>query len=651
MVQFDPQGLFEFATEDTPNESVEYMTEQEITEHGSTSETAAAESVDTSASFDDFNLGPEIIQAIAEMGFETPTPVQARTYETAMAGKNMIAMAQTGTGKTAAFGIPMARKLNPEKKQVQALALVPTRELALQVSKELTAIGNIRGIRSAAVYGGASFTKQVDEVKKGACIVVGTPGRVLDHIRRKTIRFDELEILVLDEADEMLSMGFEKEISEILEALPQKRQTLLFSATIPEDIQRLSKRYIGDPVIISVSGDAIGAKDVTHFVYLVSGQMRQQMMVKVIEAEKPDSALVFCNTREETQSLAQYLKKSGYNADWINSDLTQHDRERVMRKTRNGEIQFLVATDVAARGIDVSHLSHVINYTFPESLEVYIHRTGRTGRAGRQGTAISLISPQDLGNLYMLRLTYKIFPVEKTLPDDKDAARALELDRMARLRKRYTTKNNEAFFSLARRLVQDLRAESIIAGLLAEHFGGDISKRTDIQSAGEGPQEGRHQDATPFPEQGDQPRRESGDQKATIPEEKKEGDGDRRSDAFIGHRETAPTNTHASADLTEPPPKDDVDTKEPREDKRSTEEDSKEIYVDAGRKDGLRISDLMKTIMQRTGLPRTALGKVRMLARSTFLSVPKEYFEPVLQSLSGTELAGSKRKAEPAKQR
>ena len=605
--------------------------------------------MEASASFDDFNLGPEIIQAIAEMGFETPTPVQARTYDTAMSDKNMIAMAQTGTGKTAAFGIPMAQKLNPDKKRVQALVLVPTRELALQVSKELTAIGNIRGILSAAVYGGASFTKQVEEVKKGASIVVGTPGRVLDHIRRKTIRFDGLEILVLDEADEMLSMGFEKEISEIIEALPQERQTLLFSATIPEDIQRLSKRYIGDPVIISVSGDAIGAKDVTHFVYLVSGQMRQQMMVKVIEAEKPDSALIFCNTREETQSLAQYLKKSGYNADWINSDLTQHDRERVMRKTRNGEVKFLVATDVAARGIDVSHLSHVINYTFPESLEVYIHRTGRTGRAGRQGTAISLISPQDLGNLYMLRLTYKIFPVEKTLLDDKDAARALELDRMGRLRQRYTSGNNEDYFGLARRLVQDLRAESIIAGLLAEHFNGDNLIKKTAEVASKEPSESRHQDAGSSPKREDRSRKEPQSSKQIGAEEKNGQRGAQSSEAPKMPREAPPVNV--SAETAAPSRKEDIDSEASLEEMQATDENAKEIYVDAGRKDGLRISDLMKAIMQRTGLPRTALGKVRMLARSTFLSVPQEYFETVLKSLSGTELAGSKLKAEPAKQR
>ncbi len=627
------------------------MTEQEITDHSSTRETEATESVEQSPSFDDFNLGPEIIQAITEMGFETPTPVQSRTYETAMSDKSMIAMAQTGTGKTAAFGIPMAQKLNPEKKRVQALALVPTRELALQVSRELTAIGNIRGIRSAAVYGGASFTKQVDEVKQGACIVVGTPGRVLDHIRRKTIRFDDLEILVLDEADEMLSMGFEKEISEILEALPKKRQTLLFSATIPEDIQRLSKRYIGDPVIISVSGDAIGAKDVTHYVYLVSGQMRQQTMVKVIEVEKPDSALIFCNTREETHSLAGYLKKSGYNAGWINSDLTQNDRERVMRKTRNGEIKFLVATDVAARGIDVSHLSHVINYTFPESLEVYIHRTGRTGRAGRQGTAISLISPQDLGNLYMLRLTYKIFPVEKTLLDDKDAAKALELDRMARLRA--SASSDEAYSGLARRLVQDLRAESIIAGLLAEHFEGKVPvEKEPVRSRQDTREVQKQDDAAPAKSVAkpvDEPRK-GPDPKIACTTEEKPGDGERPSDSPWTPREEPAGDADEPTEATGPSSEDDIDMDAPEEETK-TDDNAKEIYVGAGRKDGLRISDLMKTIMQRTGLPRTALGKVRMLARSTFLSVPHEYFDAVLKSLSGTELAGSKIKAEPAKQR
>ena len=290
------------------------------------------------ATFEEFGLYPEVGEAIRKLGFEEPTPVQARTYAEVMSGEDVIVMAQTGTGKTAAFGIPFAQKLDPDKKEIQALVLTPTRELALQVGRECDAIGKGRGFSCAAIYGGASFTKQVDEVRAGAQILAGTPGRVLDHMRRGTIRFDTLKIVVLDEADEMLSMGFEKEISAIMEGLPKQRQSMLFSATIPDDIQRLAGRYMENAKVISVSGDAVAAAEIAHYVYLVSGMERPRDLVKVLEAERPSSAIIFCNTRDETQLVAKYLKGAGYNAAWINSDLSQADREKVMNATRAGKI-------------------------------------------------------------------------------------------------------------------------------------------------------------------------------------------------------------------------------------------------------------------------------------------------------------------------
>lgn len=589
--------------------------------------------------FDDFNLHHEIKEAIVKMGFETPTPVQSRTYQAAIGGGDIIAMAQTGTGKTAAFGIPMAQKLDPKQKKVQALVLTPTRELALQVCKELRKIGQIRGITSAAVYGGASFTNQVNEVKSGASVVVGTPGRVLDHIRRKTIHFQGLSMLVLDEADEMLSMGFEKEISEIIESLPRRRQTLLFSATIPEDIRRLTKRYMGEAEIISVSGDAIAAKDVSHFVYLVSGERRQDSLIKVIETERPESALVFCNTRDETQTVAQFLKKNGYDADWLNSDLSQNERERVMRATRNGKLKFLVATDVAARGIDVSHLSHVINYTFPESLEVYVHRTGRTGRAGRTGMAISLIAPQDIGNLYMLRLTYKIFPVEKTLLSKEETEKALELDRLDALRKTFGRAPNHAFDGLAKRLMQDLRGQTIIANLLDSYFNEQLATPAPLVPS----------EAAPTIQTGTVGRVPDEDQAEITKVGVKSRNKNRSKPA---EDSIPPRRTKTKGTMTED---DEVEACDmPQENPAHTvkqdkdEGTNKEIYINAGRRDGLRISELMKEVMQLTGLPRTALGKVRMLTRATFLSIPAQYFDAVLSAVAHMEVGDLKLKAEPA---
>ncbi|MCP4600573.1 MAG: DEAD/DEAH box helicase [Proteobacteria bacterium] len=590
-----------------------------INQEQETKKCAAPSSPEAESSFRDFNLCKEVAAAIEKLGFIEPTLVQARTYNEIMAGDDLITMAQTGTGKTAAFGIPIVEKVDPKKRQVQSLVLTPTRELALQVCNELTKIGEIRGVRCAAVYGGASFSKQISEVREGAQVIAGTPGRVLDHIRRGTISFSGLGILVLDEADEMLSMGFEKEISEIVESLPKQRQNLLFSATIPDDIRRLSKRYMGEATIISVSGDEIGAKEVSHFVYLVSGEGRPKDMVRVIEVERPESALIFCNTREETQTLSRYLKNAGYNADWLNSDLSQHEREVVMKRTRDGKIKFLVATDVAARGIDVTHLSHVINYSFPESLEIYIHRTGRTGRMGRHGMAISLITPRDIGNLYYLRLTYKIQPVEKKLEDNLSIERAVELNRLGDLRNALKHKSNDDFLKLAHRVTQDVHSARIISGLLANYF------------------ETQAKDVKVDKEPSKQP----------LPAKKK------IKKEFSGELAKEPESTPRTESENKAVKKKAVDQEngksKPKEaEKVEAKED--EIYVDAGRKDGLRISLLMKEIERLTNLPRSALGKVRLLTRSTFVAVSKEHFQTVLKAIEKVEIDGRKLKAEPARE-
>jgi ATP-dependent RNA helicase DeaD len=444
---------------------------------------------------------------------------------------------------------------------------------------------------------------------------------VLDHIRRGTISFSALEMLVLDEADEMLSMGFEKEISEIIDALPKKRQTLLFSATIPDDIRRLTTRYLDDAAIVSVSGDNIAAKEISHFVYLVSGEGRPKDMIKVIEAERPDSAIIFCNTREETQVLAKFLKNAGYNADWLNSDLSQKEREYVMARTRSGKITFLVATDVAARGIDVSHLSHVMNYTFPESLEVYVHRTGRTGRMGRSGAAVSLIAPRDIGNLYYLRLTYKIYPVEKMLTDDASDDRIAELNQLQDLRKAYSKPVDKAFSCLARRLLQDVHSERIVAGLLKHYF-----------------------------------ETHEGAKKEDVTKTKKPSSAPKAQEALVKKERptVAPKKTKPAVESESPQPK--TKTKPGGSDtpiKKGTSDKEKgnknELYVDAGRKDGLRITTLVKQLVETTGIPRAAIGKVRMLTRSTFISVPEEHVKEVLSALKNIEIDGRKLKAEPAK--
>ncbi len=419
--------------------------------------------------FDVIPLTAEVKSAVAELGYVHPTPVQRAVFDSAARGKDLVVQARTGTGKTAAFGLPLVDRLVKRKvKAVQSLILVPTRELALQVTRELSALGKNTGISVLPIYGGAPMLRQIEGLKEGAQIVVGTPGRVLDHLRRKTLDPSKIRILVLDECDEMLSMGFLPQILEIWNQLPKELQVLLFSATVPKPVLRVADSRLREPEFITLSGDQIGALEIAHFVYISQGDKLQELL-RILKSEAPESAIIFCNTRDDTQRVAVELQRAGYNADWLNADLSQKEREAVMLATREERLPFLVCTDVAARGIDISHLTHVINFDFPEATEQYVHRTGRTGRAGRMGTAISLVSPASIGNLYYLRLEYKIHPIERQLPSDRELRTRAETDTVLQLAGRFQTPR-ETERSLVQRLLTHEKAEAIIAGLLREHL-------------------------------------------------------------------------------------------------------------------------------------------------------------------------------------
>jgi ATP-dependent RNA helicase DeaD len=429
--------------------------------------------------FDILPLSPEVRSAVNDLGYTRPTPVQRAVFESASRGKDLVVQARTGTGKTAAFGLPLLDRIVRRKvKAVQALILCPTRELALQVTRELEGLGKNTGVSVLPIYGGAPMPKQIEGLKNGAQIVVGTPGRVLDHLRRKTLDPSKIRVLVLDECDEMLSMGFLPQILDIWNQLPKELQILLFSATVPRPVLRVAESRLREPEFITLSGDQIGALEIEHFVYISQGDKLQELL-RILQSEAPDSAIIFCNTRDDTQRVAQELQRAGYSADWLNADLSQKEREAVMSATREGRLPFLVCTDVAARGIDISHLTHVINFDFPEATENYVHRTGRTGRAGRMGTAISLVSPASIGNLYYLRLEYKIHPIERQLPSDRELKTRAETDSVLQLAGRVTSAR-EAERSLVRRLLTHERAEVIIAGLLREHL---VANGAELPSA------------------------------------------------------------------------------------------------------------------------------------------------------------------------
>ncbi len=362
--------------------------------------------------FEETGLKPEILKAIAEMGFVNPTPIQEITISHLISStQDLVALAQTGTGKTAAFGLPVINNISMQVKEVQSLILCPTRELCLQITRDLDKYSAyIPGFKSIAVYGGADITKQIRELKSGGQIVVGTPGRVHDLIRRKILNISAIRWLILDEADEMLTMGFKEELDAILSTTPKEKQTLLFSATMPLGISEIKSKYLNNALEMSVGKRNAGAENVEHHYYVVHAKDKYATLKRIADNYPDCYAIVFCRTRMETREVAEQFMADGYNADALHGDLSQAQRDQVMARFRSKQIQMLVATDVAARGLDVTELSHVINYSMPDDPEIYIHRSGRTGRAGKNGISVTIVHMKETGRLKQIeKLSRKKF--------------------------------------------------------------------------------------------------------------------------------------------------------------------------------------------------------------------------------------------------
>jgi ATP-dependent RNA helicase DeaD len=527
--------------------------------------------------FADLGIHDDVLEALHEMGWTTPTPVQRDSYPLVIAGHDVIVQSRTGTGKTGAFGIPLVDGLLSVGGEEQALVLAPTRELALQSAREIDKLGGRRGISAVAVYGGASMEQQIRALQGGARVISGTPGRVLDHLKRGTIDASRLRVLVLDEADEMLSMGFAKELHAIIAKLPKKRQTLLFSATVDRAIKRVAEKHMRDPQFLGLSGDHVGALGIEHFVYMVSGVGRVANLITILEIEDPESALIFCNTKAETEEVSAALQRAGFNAEWLNGDRPQREREEVLGRVRREELRFLVATDVAARGIDVSHLTHVINFSLPDNVEQYVHRTGRTGRAGRTGTAITLVGPTELGILYYLRLQYRIFPVERTLPSEGEQRTRQEADLIALIDAAYPNAPSERDLALVRRFMTHVNAERMLAGLLTAFFGTETEDLTKVAAA----------------------RRRRGKEHV---DDASNGDGQKPADDDVAQPATAT------------------------------------LCVNVGRRDELKASELGRLLRDRTGLKRKEIGRIRVRDKHSLVDVPEDRAQDVIESMAGTRL-------------
>lgn len=380
--------------------------------------------------FEEMCLDTRIMRAIAEMGFEQPSPIQAQSIPIAVEGKDMIGQARTGTGKTASFGIPMLQRINPKDKNLQAIVLCPTRELAIQSANEIRKLAKfLHGIKVLPIYGGQEISKQIRSLKGGVQIVIGTPGRVMDHLRRHTLKPQTVDIVVLDEADEMLNMGFREDIETILGQLPEERQTMLFSATIPKPILEIAKRYLHEPEIVKVIQKELTVPKIEQYYYEVNPRKKNEVLSRLLDMYDPSLSLVFCNTKRKVDELVADLKGRGYFAEGLHGDMKQSQRDRVMNGFRNGRTDILVATDVAARGIDVDDVEAVFNYDVPQDDEYYVHRIGRTGRAGREGRAFTLVVGKEIYKLKDIQRYCKTKIRRQPIPSVNDVA-AIKVEKL-----------------------------------------------------------------------------------------------------------------------------------------------------------------------------------------------------------------------------
>jgi ATP-dependent RNA helicase DeaD len=427
--------------------------------------------------FRELGLAEETIEAIDRKGFEEPSKIQALAIPRLLEDKvDIIGQAQTGTGKTAAFGLPIIEKIIPNNKTVQAVILAPTRELAIQVAEELSSFRGNRKISILPVYGGQSIETQLRRLKRGVEIVVGTPGRVIDHIQRKTLKLDQVKFFILDEADEMLNMGFIEDIETIFAATPAEKRTMLFSATMPQRIRLLAEKYMGKYELLKVQNKNMTVDATDQIYFEVHQNSKLDALCRIIDIEADFYALVFCRTRLKTDDVARKLSDRGYDAAALHGDITQHQREKILNSFKRRRINILVATDVAARGIDVDDLTHVINYSIPQNPEAYVHRIGRTGRAGRQGTAITFITPSEFRKLMRIQQKTKVEIRREKLPKVKKVIRKKRERIVEQIAEIIDAGKYQDNLAVAYDLLAKYNADNIIAALMTHAYKDEFSE-------------------------------------------------------------------------------------------------------------------------------------------------------------------------------
>jgi ATP-dependent RNA helicase DeaD len=540
-------------------------------------------------SFGELGLSDDVLGTLEELGYEEPTPVQVIAIPLLLQGRDVIGSAATGTGKTAAFALPLVERIDTAGRKVGALVLAPTRELAVQVAEAIHRYGKRRGVRVLPIYGGQPIERQLGALRRGVNVVVGTPGRVLDHLRRRSLDLSEVRYVILDEADEMLDMGFIEDIEAILGETPEERQTALFSATFPPRIRELAERHLREPERLAVKRAVLETPLVRQIAYLVARPHKLEALARILDLEGATSAIIFCRTRNEVDELSESLGIRGFRPEALHGGLNQTQRDRVMARFREGVADLLIATDVAARGLDVQHVSHVVNYDIPQSPEVYVHRIGRTGRAGREGTAITLVQPREHRLLKNIERVVRQRIDLARIPTVADLrARRMDLFR-AELREALIAGDFDAYRGVVEALAEDFDVLDLAAA--AAKLASEARRAVD----------GDERDIpSPEPQQWD----------------------DRRGRELRGPRGA----------------RERVETGGRRD--RAPSGDMARLFVGAGKRRGVGPGDLVGAITGEAGIPSRAIGAIEIADQFSIVEVSEEHAERVISALSQASLKG-----------
>lgn len=563
-------------------------------------------------------LSSEILQAIKEIGFEKPTEIQEQAIPFLLQeNRDLIGLAQTGTGKTAAFGLPLISQLDFEKNVPQALVICPTRELCLQIERDLTNFGKYLPLQTVAVYGGADIIRQIKKIQACVHIVVATPGRLVDIINRQKVDLSHVRNLVLDEADEMLDMGFQEDLDAILEQTPTEKRTLLFSATMPNEVRRIASNYMNDPFEITIGTKNSGAVTVSHQAYIVSSKNRYIALKRIADFYPDIYGIVFCRTREETKEVADKLMSDGYNADALHGDLSQAQRDYVMKKFRNKNLNMLVATDVAARGLDVHDLTHVINYSIPDDLETYTHRSGRTGRAGKEGISILIANLREKGKLKRIEQIIKKKIEIKKVPGGQEICAVQLKDLISKVLA--VDVNEEKINNLLAPVMHQF-AEMSSEEILKKFASFEVNRILEYYE--------NAADINLDVEKENERRRESEERNRERNERRRRGEGRDSREGRQGSRD---------------------DRRESRDDRRKTRDDKREtrtgknytrFFMNIGKKEQLDQSKLLKLLNENANDRDIHYGAIDIMRSFSFFEVESQYADKVLRSLSNAKYDG-----------